>query len=114
MPEWLLDDERRAPAAGNAPGIVRMQDESHHGFGDIIASIMEMAEQRLKELKSAHSNNLSRVRSGGGKRKCGGSDAFSGVTGEPGGGVLRGSAGSRRSDSDVFPRLPRCGTRSIC
>src|SRR5206468_4144778 len=35
------------PAPGNTPDIVRLQDESHHSFGDMIASIMEMAEKRL-------------------------------------------------------------------
>jgi galactarate dehydratase len=82
MPEWLLDDERRAPAAGNAPGIVRMQDESHHGFGDIIASIMEMAEQRLKELnrRTRTTCPASDLVVG---TQCGGSDAFSGVTANP-------------------------------
>ena len=30
--------------------MVRMQDEQHHSFGDMVAAIMEMAEKRLIEL----------------------------------------------------------------
>jgi galactarate dehydratase len=42
--------------------VVRMQDEEHRSFGDMVAAIMELAERRLQ---------------------CGGSDAFSGVTANP-------------------------------
>jgi galactarate dehydratase len=82
MPEWLLEDGRPAPAAGNTPNIVRLQDESHHGFGDMIASIMEMADKRLAELnrRTRTTCPASDLVVG---TQCGGSDAFSGVTANP-------------------------------
>ncbi len=70
------------PILGEVPYIVRMQDEEHHSFGDIVAAIMEMAERRLEELNK-------RVRSTRPASdlvvglQCGGSDAFSGVTANP-------------------------------
>lgn len=70
------------PAPGNTPDIVRLQDESHHSFGDMIASIMEMAEKRLAVL-----NQRSRTTCPASDLvvgvQCGGSDAFSGVTANP-------------------------------
>nr|WP_294519663.1 galactarate dehydratase [uncultured Rhodopila sp.] len=82
MPEWLLADGRPAPAAGNTPNIVRLQDESHHGFGDMIASILEMADKRLAELnrRTRTTCPASDLVVG---TQCGGSDAFSGVTANP-------------------------------
>jgi len=82
MPEWLLEDGRPAPAAGNTPNIVRLQDESHHGFGDMIASIMEMGDKRLAELnrRTRTTCPASDLVVG---TQCGGSDAFSGVTANP-------------------------------
>jgi galactarate dehydratase len=82
IPEWLLSDDRPAPAAGNTRSIVRLQDESHQGFGDMIASIMAMAEERLIEL-----NRRTRTPCPASDlvvgTQCGGSDAFSGVTANP-------------------------------
>jgi galactarate dehydratase len=82
MPEWLLSDVRGVPAEGDAPGIVRLQDESHQGFGDMVASIMAMAEQRLIELNKRTRTTCpaSDLVIG---TQCGGSDAFSGVTANP-------------------------------
>jgi galactarate dehydratase len=82
MPEWLLEDGRPAPAPGNTPNIVRLQDESHQGFGDMIASIMEMADKRLAELnrRTRTTCPASDLVVG---TQCGGSDAFSGVTANP-------------------------------
>jgi len=82
MPEWLLAEGRPAPAPGNTPDIVRLQDESHHGFGDMIASILEMADKRLAELnrRTRTTCPASDLVVG---TQCGGSDAFSGVTANP-------------------------------
>jgi galactarate dehydratase len=82
MPEWLLADGRPAPALGNTPDIVRLQDESHQGFGDMITSILEMADKRLAELnrRTRTTCPASDLVVG---TQCGGSDAFSGVTANP-------------------------------
>jgi len=82
MPEWLLADGRPPPAPGNTADIVRLQDESHHGFGDMIASIVDMADKRLIELnrRTRTTCPASDLVVG---TQCGGSDAFSGVTANP-------------------------------
>jgi galactarate dehydratase len=70
------------PILNAAPYVVRMQDEQHHSFGDMVAAIMELAEQRLTEL-----NRRTRVTRPASDLvvglQCGGSDAFSGVTANP-------------------------------
>ena len=82
MPEWLLADGRPPRPPGIRPDIVRLQDESHQGFGDMIASILEMAEKRLIELnrRTRTTCPASDLVVG---TQCGGSDAFSGVTANP-------------------------------
>jgi galactarate dehydratase len=70
------------PILSEAPYIVRMQDEEHHSFGEIVAAIMELAEKRLARLNARRrvtrpaSDLIVGV-------QCGGSDAFSGVTANP-------------------------------
>jgi len=70
------------PILGEVPYIVRMQDEQHESFGEIVAAIMEMAEKRLARL-----NERRRVTRPASDLvvglQCGGSDAFSGVTANP-------------------------------
>jgi len=70
------------PILTAAPYVVRMQDEQHHSFGDMVTAIMELAEQRLAEL-----NRRTRVTCPASDLvvglQCGGSDAFSGVTANP-------------------------------
>jgi galactarate dehydratase len=70
------------PILGDAPYVVRMQDEEHASFGDIVAAIMQLAEKRLAEL-----NRRTRVTRPASDLvvglQCGGSDAFSGVTANP-------------------------------
>lgn len=70
------------PILADVPYIVRMQDEQHHGFGDIVTAIMQMAEVRLEQL-----NKRVRVTRPASDLvvglQCGGSDAFSGVTANP-------------------------------
>jgi galactarate dehydratase len=82
IPEWVLSDRPPEPATGNTAEIVRLQDESHHSFGDMVASIMEMAEKRLTQLnrRTRTTCPASDLVVG---TQCGGSDAFSGVTANP-------------------------------
>ncbi|MFL5253747.1 MAG: galactarate dehydratase [Rhodopila sp.] len=82
IPEWLLGDGRPDPAPGNTPDIVRLQDEGHQGFGDMVASIMAMAEKRLAELHRRRRTTCPASDLVVGMQ-CGGSDAFSGVTANP-------------------------------
>ncbi len=70
------------PILSSAPYIIRLQDEQHHSFGDMVTAIMEMAEKRLMQL-----NARTRVTRPAADLvvglQCGGSDAFSGVTANP-------------------------------
>lgn len=70
------------PVLQESPYVVRMQDEQHQGFGEIVAAIMAMARQRLETL-----NKRTRVTCPASDlvvgMQCGGSDAFSGVTANP-------------------------------
>jgi galactarate dehydratase len=70
------------PILASAPYIVRMQDEQHQSFGDIVAAIMELAEKRLEQLNARRrvTRPASDLVVG---LQCGGSDAFSGVTANP-------------------------------
>ena len=70
------------PILDSVPYIVRMQDEEHHCFGDMVTAIMEMAEKRLAELnqRKRTTRPASDLVVG---LQCGGSDAFSGVTANP-------------------------------
>jgi galactarate dehydratase len=70
------------PILGAAPYVVRMQDEQHHSFGEIVAAIMDLAEQRLVQLNARRrvTRPASDLVVG---LQCGGSDAFSGVTANP-------------------------------
>jgi galactarate dehydratase len=70
------------PILTEASYVVRMQDEEHHSFGDIVAAIMEMAEKRLAQLnrRQRTTRPASDLVVG---LQCGGSDAFSGVTANP-------------------------------
>jgi galactarate dehydratase len=79
QPELLLPE---AMAAGDEPDIVRMQDESLTGFGEIVDSIVEMADQRLKVLNRRRREICPAADLVVGMQ-CGGSDAFSGVTANP-------------------------------
>ena len=70
------------PMLSNGPYIIRLQDEQHRSFGDMVTAIMEMAEKRLARL-----NARTRVQRPAADLvvglQCGGSDAFSGVTANP-------------------------------
>jgi galactarate dehydratase len=82
VPEWLLSDSRTATAGGSGNNIVQLQDERHHGFEDMVNAILTMAEQHLILLnqRTRTSCPASDLVVG---MKCGGSDAFSGVTANP-------------------------------
>jgi galactarate dehydratase len=81
QPELLLP-EGIASAAMDDSDIVRMQDESLTGFGEIVDSIVEMADKRLKALNRRRRETCSAADLVIGLQ-CGGSDAFSGVTANP-------------------------------
>ncbi len=70
------------PILEKKPYVVRLQDEEHRGFEDMVAAIMRMAEERLAQL-----NERRRVQRPAADLvvglQCGGSDAFSGVTANP-------------------------------
>ncbi|HXE09645.1 MAG TPA: galactarate dehydratase [Acidobacteriaceae bacterium] len=70
------------PVLAANPDVVRMQDESLHSFEEIVAAIMQMAEQRLQQLNQRRrvTRPASDLVVG---MQCGGSDAFSGVTANP-------------------------------
>jgi galactarate dehydratase len=70
------------PILSAQPYIVRLQDEEHHSFGDMVQAIVQMAEQRLVQLNARRRQTrpASDLVVG---LQCGGSDAFSGVTANP-------------------------------
>jgi galactarate dehydratase len=70
------------PILSTQPYAVRLQDEEHHSFGDMVEAIMEMAERRLVLLdaRRRQTRPASDLIVG---MQCGGSDAFSGVTANP-------------------------------
>jgi len=81
QPARMLPDTT-LPILTSQPYIVRLQDEEHHSFGDMVQAIMNMAEGRLAQL-----NKRCRVTRPASDLvvglQCGGSDAFSGVTANP-------------------------------
>lgn len=86
-PERLLpvDDGlrlRSAPETDNEQNILYLQDESFEGFYDMVDGIMEMAERHLKKLNQRKRETCSVADLVVGMQ-CGGSDAFSGLTGNP-------------------------------
>lgn len=70
------------PILSEVPYVIRMQDEEHHSFGDMVTAIMEMAVRRLEQL-----NRRTRVTRPASDLvvglQCGGSDSFSGITANP-------------------------------
>jgi galactarate dehydratase len=66
----------------SVPYVIRLQDEQHRSFGDMVAAIMEMAEKRLVQLhaRTRVARPAADLVVG---LQCGGSDAFSGVTANP-------------------------------
>jgi galactarate dehydratase len=70
------------PILSSRPYIVRLQDDEHRSFGDMVQAIMRMAEQRLEQLnaRQRQTRPASDLVVG---LQCGGSDSFSGVTANP-------------------------------
>jgi len=70
------------PILSSQPYVVRLQDNEHRSFGDMVQAIMRMAEERLVQLNSRRRQPrpASDLVVG---LQCGGSDAFSGVTANP-------------------------------
>ncbi|WCE05336.1 galactarate dehydratase [Pseudoxanthomonas sp. JBR18] len=81
VPEKLLQDD--ADASDSA--VYRLQEASM-GFQDMVASIMELAETRLKHLDQRRRETIPASELVVGMQ-CGGSDAFSGITANPALGV---------------------------
>lgn len=80
-----LRPERIAPPApdgGASASILYLQDESFEGFYEMVDGIMEMAEMHLKKLNQRKRETCSVADLVVGMQ-CGGSDAFSGLTGNP-------------------------------
>jgi galactarate dehydratase len=81
-----LRPERLLPSIPNpqssAPSILYLQDEAFEGFGDMVEGIMTTAEHHLKKLNQRQRTTcpVSDLVVG---MQCGGSDAFSGLTGNP-------------------------------
>ena len=70
------------PILSAKPYIVRLQDDQHRSFGDMVHAIMQMAEQRLIQL-NARQRQIRPASDLVIGLQCGGSDAFSGVTANP-------------------------------
>src|SRR5271170_4659426 len=81
QPARMLPDST-LPILSARPYVVRLQDEEHHSFGDMVRAIMTMAEERLVQLNARRRQTrpASDLVVG---LQCGGSDAFSGVTANP-------------------------------
>jgi galactarate dehydratase len=80
QPELLLPESMGGDV--DDPDIMRMQDENLTGFGEIVASIVEMADKRLAVLNRRRRETCPAADLVVGMQ-CGGSDAFSGVTANP-------------------------------
>ena len=83
-PERLVPTEGSLTCAGRSadPLILRLQDESFRGFGEMVAAMMEMAEKRLSRMNRRRREPCPASDLVVGVQ-CGGSDAFSGVTANP-------------------------------
>ncbi|MCB0630290.1 MAG: galactarate dehydratase [Saprospiraceae bacterium] len=75
-PERLLSEE------STSSSVLYLQDESFHGFSEMVDGIMATAEQHLQKLNKRRRETcpVSDLVVG---MQCGGSDAFSGLTGNP-------------------------------
>ena len=79
-----LRPERLLPTGQNPSdsSILYLQDEAFEGFGDMVEGIMQMAEKHLKKLNQRKRTTCPASDLVVGMQ-CGGSDAFSGLTGNP-------------------------------
>lgn len=77
-----LRPERLLPDNDNQSSILYLQDERFEGFYEMVDGIMEMAETHLQKLNQRQRTQCSVADLVVGMQ-CGGSDAFSGLTGNP-------------------------------
>ncbi|MBD2702713.1 galactarate dehydratase [Spirosoma sp. BT702] len=79
-----LRPERLLPADQNSAdsSILYLQDEAFEGFGDMVDGIMQLAEKHLQKLNQRKRTTCPASDLVVGMQ-CGGSDAFSGLTGNP-------------------------------
>ncbi len=82
QPARLFPPEMSLRVLENDSGIIRLQDEQHHGFEEMISSIMRAAERSLERLNARRRETCPASKLVVGLQ-CGGSDAFSGVTANP-------------------------------
>src|SRR6267154_414346 len=70
------------PILSSRPYVIRLQDDEHRSFGDMVQAIVQMAEKRLVQLhaRARVTRPAADLVVG---LQCGGSDAFSGVTANP-------------------------------
>jgi galactarate dehydratase len=82
QPERLFPEGIGLPRRDEQPFVIRLQDEGHAGFGDMVAEIMRAVERSLAVLNARCrvSCPVSDLVVG---LQCGGSDAFSGVSANP-------------------------------
>nr|WP_163502551.1 galactarate dehydratase [Halomonas socia] len=87
QPSTLLGDRpvrvyENTEAADPDANVLSVQDDSFHGFGEMVDGILAMAERHLERLNRRRRETCpaSELRVG---MQCGGSDAFSGVTANP-------------------------------
>ena len=85
QPQRLLPVEA-LPIVATGPYVVRLQDEEHRSFGDMVAAIMELAEKRLARLNQRR-RSVQPASSLVVGLQCGGSDGLSGVTANPAVGI---------------------------
>ncbi len=82
MQPALMLPESSLPILIENSYVMRLQDEVHHGFSEMVEALMKMAEKRLARL-----NQRQRLACPASDLvvglQCGGSDAFSGVTANP-------------------------------
>ncbi|MGR4066247.1 galactarate dehydratase [Billgrantia sp. C5P2] len=87
QPSTLVDDRpvriyENTEAADPDANVLSLQDESFHGFGEMVEGIMAMAERHLERLNRRRRETCPASDLVVGMQ-CGGSDAFSGVTANP-------------------------------
>jgi galactarate dehydratase len=77
-----LRPERLLPDDNNQSSILYLQDERFEGFFEMVEGIMQLAEKHLQKLNQRSRETCSAADLVVGMQ-CGGSDAFSGLTGNP-------------------------------
>jgi galactarate dehydratase len=82
QPGRLLPPGSLPIADGVALDVVRLQDEQHQGFGDMVQAIVRQAEMHLQRLNARRRERVPASELVVGVQ-CGGSDAFSGATANP-------------------------------